>query len=114
MAAVGTGVAARSIRAPHGRVPALPGEVCCHQFVPPFYPPGVARGPSRGSTPFVPGPWACEMSMSEQNCDFDDGCYECGGEGWILDECFEDTCCCANPDAQHDYIPCPVCNPKGR
>ena len=47
--------------------------------------------------------------------DFDDedGCYECGGEGWITAECFEDTCCCADPEAEHGSIPCPLCNPKG-
>ncbi len=43
----------------------------------------------------------------------DDDCYECGGEGWIVDECFEDTCCCADPDEEHGLIPCPNCNPRG-
>ena len=38
-----------------------------------------------------------------------DGCYECGGEGFIVDDCFEDTCCCADPELQHGLIPCPVC-----
>jgi len=36
-------------------------------------------------------------------------CFECGGEGYVLDDCFEDTCCCADPYAQHGMIPCPVC-----
>ena len=40
-------------------------------------------------------------------------CYECGDEGWIVDDCFEDSCCCADPETQHDIIPCPVCNPEG-
>ena len=43
----------------------------------------------------------------------DDECSECGGEGWIVDDCFEDTCCCADPETEHDIIPCPVCNAKG-
>jgi hypothetical protein len=49
--------------------------------------------------------------------DFDEpleDCYECGGELWIIAECFDDTCCCDDPAAEHDVIPCPVCNPGGR
>ena len=46
--------------------------------------------------------------------DDDDECYECGGEGWIEDQCFEDTCCCADPAASHGLIPCPLCNPEGK
>lgn len=42
--------------------------------------------------------------------DPDEECYQCGGEGWITGECFEDTCCCANPEEDHDMIPCPVCS----
>lgn len=45
--------------------------------------------------------------------DGDSECYECGGEGWIVDDCFEDTCCCADPECEHDVIPCPNCNPRG-
>ena len=43
----------------------------------------------------------------------DDGqdidCPECGGEGFIVDDCDEDTCCCADPSASHGLIPCPLC-----
>ena len=28
----------------------------------------------------------------------DDECYECGGEGYIVADCFEDSCCCADPE----------------
>lgn len=43
---------------------------------------------------------------------FDDleSCPDCDGEGFILDECFEDTCCCAEPELEHDIIPCPTCS----
>lgn len=41
-------------------------------------------------------------------------CYECGGEGFIIDECFEDSCCCEDPASDHDVIPCPVCSQKGK
>lgn len=54
--------------------------------------------------------------QDEPDDDFDpedDDCYECGGEGWIVDDCFEDTYCCADPEWDHGVIPCPVCNPKG-
>lgn len=50
-------------------------------------------------------------------CDPDEDsndCEQCGGEGWITAECFEDTCCCADPDEEHGSIPCPNCNPEGR
>lgn len=43
----------------------------------------------------------------------DEGCFECGGEGWIMADCFEDTCCCADPEEEHGVIPCPNCNPTG-
>lgn len=42
-----------------------------------------------------------------------DECYECGGEGIVLNDCFEDTCCCADPEAQHGYSTCPACRGKG-
>lgn len=49
--------------------------------------------------------------------DFEDdqqeGCCECGGEGFIVDDCFEDTCCCADPETEHGIIPCPHCNAGG-
>ena len=45
-------------------------------------------------------------------CDYGDepeGCYECGGEGYVVAECFEDTCCCEDPEMEHGLIPCPLC-----
>lgn len=42
----------------------------------------------------------------------DEDCYECGGEGFVLRDCFEDTCCCADPESSHGYKLCPVC--RGR
>ena len=38
-----------------------------------------------------------------------DGCYRCSGQGFITADCFEDTCCCAMLELEHDVIPCPVC-----
>jgi hypothetical protein len=40
--------------------------------------------------------------------DFEE-CPECGGEGWVVADCFEDTCCCADPELQHGMERCPVC-----
>ena len=57
------------------------------------------------------------MKNTQCPVDFDDmyeECFECNGEGWILDDCFEDTCFCLNPEEDHDLIPCPVCNPGGK
>lgn len=48
-----------------------------------------------------------ELDINEDSAD--EECYECGGEGFVLDDCFEDTCCCADPETEHDVIPCPVC-----
>jgi hypothetical protein len=39
-------------------------------------------------------------------------CYRCDGDGYIIADCFEDTCCCADPELEHDVIPCPVCTPR--
>lgn len=35
-------------------------------------------------------------------------------DGWILNDCFEDTCCCADPDSEHGFRPCPGCNAEGK
>lgn len=43
----------------------------------------------------------------------EDDCEECGGEGVILNDCFEDTCCCADPEEEHGYRDCPLCQPHG-
>jgi hypothetical protein len=43
----------------------------------------------------------------------DDCCPECGGEGYIVSGCFEDTCCCADPELEHDVITCPECHGTG-
>jgi len=46
------------------------------------------------------------------DCDAEE-CDECAGEGWIVDDCDEDCCCCLNPEIDHRLVPCPTCNPKG-
>jgi hypothetical protein len=52
--------------------------------------------------------------MSDEDLtDFDEVCFDCGGEGYVLADCFEDTCCCADPESSHGYIQCPVCGGKG-
>ena len=39
-------------------------------------------------------------------------CYECGGEGFVLNDCFEDTCCCADPETSHGFRPCSLCGTR--
>lgn len=53
---------------------------------------------------------------SVADLDFGDetGCAECDGDGWIIADCGEDSCCCLNPYEQHDWYPCRNCNPRGR
>lgn len=41
----------------------------------------------------------------------DRDCPECGGEGFVEDECFADTCCCADPTT-HGIRLCSVCGLK--
>lgn len=41
------------------------------------------------------------------------GCCECGGEGYIVNDCFEDTCCCADPELEHGVRTCPACHGRG-
>lgn len=41
--------------------------------------------------------------------DDDLSCWKCDGDGYIVSDCFEDTCCCEDPGIEHDIIPCPVC-----
>ena len=53
--------------------------------------------------------------MSEpQEDDFGEPCWECGYDGWVLADCFEDSCCCADPEEEHEYEPCRTCNSWGR
>lgn len=40
----------------------------------------------------------------------DDECYECGGEHVVVADCFEDSCCCAEPEIEHGVVACPVCS----
>ena len=64
----------------------------------------------------------CERleNMTEAGFDIDESdvddnvCSRCDGEGWILGDCFEDTCCCEDPETEHDMIPCHFCNPGGQ
>lgn len=55
---------------------------------------------------------AANLSDFDDHEPFDDDeeCYECGGEGFVVDDCFEDTCCCADPETEHGIIPCPNCS----
>jgi hypothetical protein len=39
-------------------------------------------------------------------------CPECGGEGWVEGDCFEDTCCCADPASSHGLVKCSLCGNK--
>jgi hypothetical protein len=43
----------------------------------------------------------------------DDVCVECDGEGYVLNDCFEDTCCCEDPEMEHGYGTCPSCGGRG-
>jgi hypothetical protein len=43
--------------------------------------------------------------------EWDSVCTTCGGEGYIVDDCDEDSCCCLNPELDHALIRCPDCNP---
>lgn len=52
--------------------------------------------------------------MDDTRNDFDDDeCPQCGGEGYVDNECFEDTCCCADPIKEHGFRPCPLCGGLG-
>lgn len=43
-----------------------------------------------------------------------DECPFCGGDGYVLDDCFDDACCCIDPETQHDLVECNVCSVVGR
>lgn len=46
--------------------------------------------------------------------DYESECPECDGEGFVVAPCFEDTCCCADPETEHGIIPCPLCGNLSR
>lgn len=54
---------------------------------------------------------ASELDADDWDADWMESCGECGGEGYVLADCFEDTCCCADPETEHGYIRC-QCNPR--
>ncbi len=45
--------------------------------------------------------------------DEDEECYDCGGEGYLLGDCGEDSCYCANPETQHPQVLCLTCRGMG-
>ena len=36
-------------------------------------------------------------------------CFDCEDSGYVLGDCFEDTCACAEPELEHDMIRCETC-----
>lgn len=60
------------------------------------------------------GKMGAQLHDSQEFDDYDEECYECGGEGFIVAECLEDSCCCLDPEEDHGLIPCPVCNSKAK
>jgi hypothetical protein len=62
-----------------------------------------------------PGGNVTDSRQDESGADDDEWgepCWECGDEGYVLSDCFDDSCCCADPETEHGYEPCPVCNLK--
>lgn len=50
------------------------------------------------------------MDMDDDEWDYEwEPCPTCDGEGFIVADCFEDTCCCADPEIEHGSLPCPTC-----
>jgi len=52
--------------------------------------------------------------LLDETEDLERECYECGGDGWVVDQCDEDSCCCEDPEASHGLVPCSVCNLEGK
>lgn len=57
---------------------------------------------------------AVRVICDEPDCDggFHE-CHDCGGDGWVLGDCFEDCCCCADPESEHDFLKCDICDGAG-
>jgi hypothetical protein len=52
--------------------------------------------------------------MHDDSCDGErHECHACGGAGYVLADCFEDTCPCADPETQHDLVACETCHGAG-
>ena len=51
------------------------------------------------------------VELADDYDDYEDGCYECGGEGFVSD-CVEEWAC-VDPEYGCDYCTrrCPLCNP---
>lgn len=41
--------------------------------------------------------------------DLPETCFKCDGDGYVVADCFEDTCCCEDPETEHGIISCPLC-----
>lgn len=40
-------------------------------------------------------------------------CWRCGGDGIIIADCIEDSCCCVDHEEEHGEEPCYNCDGKG-
>lgn len=45
--------------------------------------------------------------------DDDDDCPYCDGEGVIVQDCIEDSCCCVDPELEHGVMECWHCATTG-
>ena len=45
--------------------------------------------------------------------DFMEDCPDCDGYGYVEGDCFEDTCCCADPLTSHGLVKCETCGGRG-
>ena len=73
------------------------------------------KEPTWDRTPWNAGPGELSTDYPDPD-DYeyeDECCGECGGEGYVENDCFEDTCCCADPEAEHGIRTCPMCKGRG-
>ena len=57
--------------------------------------------------------WEMKPEREAQDYYEEEYCPDCGGDGWVDGDCFEDTCCCADPVASHGVVKCPTCGGRG-
>lgn len=68
---------------------------------------------SRDLDTYITGHWGEDQFRNEPGNDDDDTCWQCGGEGYVVNDCFEDTCCCADPETEHGVRTCDICEGTG-
>ena len=62
---------------------------------------------------YITGHWGEDQFRDQPEDDDDDTCWQCEGEGYLVNSCIEDCCCCLDPEEEHGTSECGICKGTG-